>query len=368
MKQKKVYLDNNASTPIHPIIRKKFIKALDLYANPSSLHQEGQQARAALERARESIAKNLNCEPDQVFFTSSGCESNNQILFSLLNHHIDRIYYDPCSHASSRYCLKEHPHIHQSALEVNLEGLLNYKTIIKNNTRKGLTLAWGNNETGSLQDINEIIALKREHDICIHLDAVQCIGKVPFDAQKSPIDFLSFASHKLYAPKGAAAIYAKDPSQLKALIHGPSHEKGFRAGTENIASIIAFAEALDLCLKLDFKTCHQLTKTLREALIAHFPRCQILGHTQKTLGNTICVAFPGHSGHQLAMQLDLQGIAVSTGSACSVGAIEASAVLKAMGISTELNLSSIRISLGYFTQEEDLHILIEALKKIIINE
>eukprot|EP01047_Picozoa_sp_COSAG01_P000207 COSAG01_NODE_3_length_63519_cov_1591.007663_25_plen_381_part_00 len=364
-----IYLDNNASTPVHPAIAKCYQKNLSLFGNPSSLHQAGRKAKAAMETARENLAQHLHCQPEQLIFTSSGCESNSQILKSAMAlPHIKTIFYDSTAHASIRYAVKKNQnnHINFHALKVNKHGHLQLKEVSEHFQKDSLlSCVWANNETGCIQDINQISEHCQKHDVLLHCDAVQALGKLSINLNKTKIDFLSLASHKVYAPKGCGALYAKNTNNLQALIYGPSHEQGYRAGTENVAGIIAFAEAVKLCESLDFSHIKYLKEKLLQGLKESCPNLMLFGDPTQSLDNTLCLAFPNVDGHHLAMRLDLEGIGVSTGSACSVGAIEPSPVLQAMGIAEDLNKSSIRISLGYFNQEKEIDQVLTILPKLI---
>ncbi|MEK9657447.1 MAG: cysteine desulfurase family protein [bacterium] len=367
--KKRIYLDNNASTPIHPEIIKNYKKNLALYGNPSSLHQEGRKARAAIEKAREDIAHIINANPEQLIFTSSGCESNSQILQSLCKNTLaDQLLYEASAHSSIRYTANylSQNNIETKSIEVDQLGHINQHVLKNKVTKKSLlSFLWANNETGTIQHVSELINDTYPAPILYHCDAVQALGKVPIDCHKSNLDFLSFSSHKIYAPKGTGLIYCKDINQLKPLIQGPSHEQGLRPGTENIAGIIAFAQALQLLQDMDMSHIKTYKEKLLNNLQNNLPQLIHIGDPINCLSNTLCLSFPHMNGHNLAISLDLEGIAVSTGSACSVGAIEASPVLKAMGIDENINKSSIRISLGYFTTENDIDTTIQTITKIV---
>lgn len=365
------YFDNNASTPIHPKILKSYSRYLKTFANPSSLHQLGRLARSGIENTREKMANLLNCYPEQIIFTSSGCESNCQIMqsFPFTNKNAPLLY-ESSAHSSIRNTatyLKTH-HNQCYKIPVNEKGHLQFEPI-KSYIKKSSLISFlgANNETGTLQDFKIIKEIQNKYQALIHCDAIQLLGKIPLDIKKLDFDFMSFSSHKIYAPKGVGVIYSKNPDLLKPLINGPSHEKSLRAGTENVACIMAFGQAIDLIKDINHKAIQQLTKKLYLQIKSELPDTIRLGDSLNCINNTLCLSFPGINGHSLAMRLDLEGICVSTGSACSVGAIEPSPVLEAMNISHQTNIESIRISLGQFNTEQEIDYLTKVLKKIIHN-
>ena len=363
------YFDNNASTPIHPKILKSYLRYLKSFANPSSLHALGRKARAGIEQARENIALHLNCQPEQIIFTSSGCESNCQIMQSFpFTKDAGHLFYDASAHSSIRNTAIYLQTRQQNCFKIPVcsKGHLQFQSIETQINHSSLISFLGaNNETGTLQDFNKIKKIKNKYQPFIHCDAVQLLGKIPLNTKNLPFDFMSFSSHKIYAPKGVGVIYSKNPDFLKPLINGPSHEKSLRAGTENVASIMAFGQAVELINEINHEAIQQLTENLFTQIKLELPNTIRLGDSQNCINNTLCLSFPGINGHSLAMRLDLKGICVSTGSACSVGAIEPSPVLQAMNIDHQTNMQSIRISLGQFNTQQEVDYLVQVLIQVI---
>jgi cysteine desulfurase len=369
MKNKRIYCDHNATTPIHKDVKALFKTALDIYGNASSLYLTGRQAKEELEQARETIASFIHANSDQLIFCSSGTEANNHVL----NHFI------------AEKCVSKKPvHILASAIEHSsvlstLENLKKYaidydlipvdsnghikidalKHLIKPHTKLA-SIMLANNEIGSIQDIKTLTKLCHEHNILFHCDGVQALGKIPIDVTQLDIDFMSFSAHKIYAPKGCGALYIKDEEVLSNLIHGGHQERGLRASTENIPGIIAFRKAIEL---LDVNRYSTHTSELCKRLIKKLNSLEpVFFNSSKTgLSNTLNISFPGCDGHALAMNCDLEGLDLSTGSACSVGSVEPSHVLTAIGLSNDLNKSSLRLSFGLSTSLADIDIIAEII-------
>ena len=372
--KKRIYCDYNATTPILPDVQKSFLKGLDYYGNASSLYSVGREAKEIMEATRESLATVLGCYPDQLIFTSSGTESNNQVLKSLI--------YD-------KVVLKKDVHILISAIEhssifdtvkvlsdygieydivpVDSTGkvdITSYKSLFRSDTSL-VSIMMANNEIGQIQDIKQLCEIAQKNNVLFHTDAVQALGKIKIDVTDLGVDFLSLSAHKVYAPKGVGVLFVKDDSLVKPLLDGAHHERSMRASTENIPAIYAFQKAIE---KINVEAYQKYTLSIRDYFVQQL-KISISGvsfhHVNTGLSNTVSVSFDGVFGHHLAMNCDLEGIDVSTGSACSVGAIEPSHVLRAIGVVDEVNQSTLRFSFGLMSQKQDCDEIVARLERIV---
>lgn len=365
------YFDNNASTPLLSEVKNAIRTHFDNFGNASSLHRIGQTARELIEESRSVIAQTIDTVSNKILFTSSATEANNQVLKSILEDYI--ITKEPCH---ILYSAVEHSSIRSTAKWLNKIGiecdeisvdktglvkLSEIEALIKPHT-KLVSVLLANNEVGTIQNIEAIHKTTTKHNIKLHVDAVQALGKMPVSAKNINADYISISAHKIYGPKGIAALYVKNEDTISALLHGGGHERRLRAGTENTLGILGFKAA---CEAIDISGYQAKIKPLRSLLIEEIKAIsKAVIHTplNNSLCNTLNVGFEGVDGHHLAMNLDLAGYCVSTGSACSSGSIDPSPVLAAMGIPLELNKSSIRISLGLYNTEESIHGLIKEIK------
>lgn len=375
---KKIYLDYNATTPIHPEVLDAMLPYFkDFYGNPSSIHSFGQETRKAVDAAREKIAKFLGAEnPSEIIFTSCGTESNNfaikgiafenynknsHIITSSIEHHA---VLEPCEYLSKKFG------VDVTYLLVDKYGIVNPEDIRKSITEKTILISimYANNEVGTIQPIEEIAKIAKEKGIIFHTDAVQSAGKIPIDVKKIGADLLSISGHKIYAPKGIGVLYIKKGTKLHPLLHGGSHEKNRRAGTENVPYIVGLAKACEIALinmKDENERILKLRRKLEKGILEKVEYTQINGHIMKRLSNTSNISFNFIEGEGILMSLDLDGFAASTGSACTSGALEPSHVLSAMGVSPEKAQGSVRFSLGQYTTEKDIDKLLEVLPKIV---
>ncbi|MEA1987200.1 MAG: cysteine desulfurase family protein [Candidatus Marinimicrobia bacterium] len=374
-----IYLDNNATTPLHPKVKEKIINFLDFYGNPSSVYEEGRKVRAMVEEARENIADFLNCDSDEIIFTAGGSEANNTVIkgatsccaFCNTSHtHIISSVIEHPSVMNTLECL-EKQNVEVTYLPVDKYGLINPKDVenaIKENTSL-ITIMYANNETGTIQPIEEIIKIARENNIQIHTDAVQAIGKIPIDLQKLDVDYLSLSGHKIYAPKGIGVLFhRKGKKPLCPLISGGHQENSMRAGTENTIGIIGLGEAvIQLKIEMDdeVKKIKFLRDKLENELKKNISNISINGHLEKRLPGVLNVSFNNIEGESILLRLDMHGISISTGSACSSGSLEPSYVITALNVPPEQAHSSIRFSLGRENTEEDIDKTIIAVKETV---
>jgi len=377
MSKRTVYLDYNATTPIRPEVKELMVKALDIYANASSMHEAGRQAKAEVEKARASVAALIGADdPSSVYFTSGGSESNNTVFMTML----------ALARKSSRRKIIttaiEHPCVLNSASHLKDEGLPvvflpvdgqgrvdmdAYRRELNDDTLLVSVMA-ANNEIGTIQDIQLIAGMAKAKGAFVHTDAVQAAGKIPVSVKDWGVDYLTLSCHKIYGPKGIGALYVRKGAPIEPLIRGGHQEKGVRAGTYNNLGIIGFGKAAELALAevADYgRNVRKLRNMLRDEISGKIPYIRINGHPTEVLPNTLDVSFPGAEGESILLSLDLEGIEVSTGSACASGSLEPSHVLMATGVGPELAHGSIRFSLGKYTTEDDIRYVAEKLPPII---
>jgi len=384
--ERTVYLDNNATTPVHPEVKKAIAEAIDLYGNPSSMHRPGQMAHYAIEEAREKIASFIGAKPEEILFTGSGSEANNTVLNSIYcniyacniqdagkkencqNH----IITSAIEHPSVIHTLKcyERRGIDVTYLPVDKFGSIdpeNVNKAIKPSTGL-ISIMYANNEIGTIQPIKEIAEIARKNKIYFHTDAVQAAGKIPINITELNIDFLTMSGHKVYAPKGIGILYVKKGIKFCPLIYGGHHERNRRAGTENTIGIVAVGKAFELLAKnmeSDNKKMLALKLKLKQGFWERIPDISINGHPDKSLPNTLNITFDYIEGESILLSADFDGIAVSTGSACSTGSLEPSHVIMALKDNPESAHGSIRFSLGRENTEEDIDYVLEKFPPII---
>jgi cysteine desulfurase len=364
---RRVYLDSNATTPVLPEVleamRPYFVEH---FGNASSIHHHGQETRAAVERARESVAALLDCRPAEVVFTSGGTEGDNLAIFGLVRPGDQVISSTIEHHAVLNSC----KHLQEKGIDVTYvpvdgRGLVDpddVRRALRPNT-KLVTIMMANNETGVLQPVSEIGKICAEADVYFHTDAVQAASKVPIRVKQIGCDLLSISGHKFHAPQGVGALYVRKGTTLEPLFHGGSHERSRRAGTENVPGIVGLGKAAELAQK-GFATgedreIEALRDRLESAILQHVEAADVNGKGAPRVPNTSNIYFDYIEGEPLIISLDLKGLAVSTGAACSSGAIEPSHVLTAMGLRPDRARASIRFSLGKQNTAEDVDFAIQ---------
>jgi cysteine desulfurase len=374
---RKVYLDNNATTPIDPCVFEAMAPYLkEHYGNPSSVHQFGRHVKVEIDKAREKVAKLLNADPSEIIFCSGGSESDNMAIkgVALTNlkgkrHIITSQVEHPAVLDSCR--LLEKIGFEVTYVKVDQYGMVNPEAIreaIKDNTAL-ISIQHSNNEVGTIQPIMEIGEIAREKNILFHSDAVQSFGKVPINVKDLNVDFISLSGHKINGPKGIGALYIKKGTpKLFPIISGGHHERNRRAGTENVPGIIGFGITCEMAekkLASESKHLEGLRDSLHQKLKISIPKITLNGHLTERLPTTLNIGFECVEGESIIINLDLNGIAASTGSACSSGSLEPSHVLTAMGIPPEKIHGSIRFSFGKGNTEEDVNYVAEILPPII---
>ena len=368
-----LYFDIAATTPIDNNVSKLMMEIQNtIFGNPSSIHQFGQKARSVIEKSRRQIAKSFNCKPNEIIFTSGGSESNNLVLKGLLkkgDHLITSSYEHP---AITKVAHKlEKNNIEVTYITPNKRGLINpndIKNAIKENT-KLISIMYINNELGCINPIEEIVEIAKGKNIKVHTDAVQLIGKKLLDLNTLKVDFLSIAPHKYYGPKGIGGLFIRSGNLLETTLEGGGQEKNIRPGTENISGIAGMGLATEIAVENTEKNSKKI-KNLEKLLIDKLNEKEItykINGENRTPG-IINITFPNILGQNLVMKLDLEGIAVSFGSACSSGTTKPSSVLLDLGLTDDEALKTIRISIGMFHNENDIYYLVNKLHEILNKE
>ncbi len=373
---KKIYFDHNATTPTRPEVVEAMLPYLsDEWGNASSIHWAGRAPKKALEDAREKICELVNCSPVEMVFTSSGTESDNLAIKGTAlskkkkgNHIITTKVEHPAVLNTCKYLEREGFEV--TYLGVDADGMIDLDELSDAITDKTIliTVMYANNETGVILPVEDIGAIARKRGVTFHTDAVQAAGKVPIDVKKINCDLLSISAHKFYGPKGVGALYLRRGARVVPLMHGGHHERNRRGGTENIPAIVGFAKAAELAMaEMDSESRRlaALRDKLEESLIERVPHVKLNGNKEKRIPNTTNVSFEFIEGESLLLNLDMLGVAASSGSACTSGSLEASHVLVAMGLAPELYHGSVRFSLGKSSTEEDVDFIIEKMPPIV---
>lgn len=367
-----IYLDNNASTQLHPEIKKTlFDFLLSDYGNPSSPHSYGNFSRGIVEEARMKVANLLNTDPYHVIFTSSGSEANNMILKSSIINSKPRVIISSVEHSSIRKTCEylASLDIEITTIPVDDKGIINLE-ILQKEIMKGASLVsiqWVNNETGVIQPLQQIIDICRKNGVKIHTDAAQALGKISIDLKKVDVDFLTITGHKVHALQGIGALYAKKLNSLVRMIHSGYEEYELRGGTENVLGILSFGKATELRLH-KFEDINVAIKKMRDdfeqRLCNKFPEIRINGSVETRAGNTTNLLFPDIEGRALMAQLNRGGVICSQTSACTTQIPEPSHVLVAMGLSIDEAFASLRFSFSELNSEKDEIKAVEIIEKV----
>jgi cysteine desulfurase len=370
----RIYLDHSATTPMRLEVKQAmepFLAESDGFGNPSSIHSYGRQAKAALDSAHDTLASALNAEPSEITFTSGGTESDNLAIIGLMTANREKGDHLITSTIEHDAVLKSAQFLETIGFRVTYvkadeAGLVDPQDVAEAITDKTVlvSIMHANNEVGTIEPIAEIAEITRERGVLLHTDAVQSFGQLPVNMQCLPIDAMSVSSHKIYGPKGAGALFVRRGTPILPILHGGGQERGRRSGTENIPAIAGFECAVRLMIAERDANSERM-RGLRDRFLGRaserIPGFRINGHPDRRLPNNINFSVPGVEGEAMLLNLDLAGIAASSGSACASGSIEPSHVLLAMNLPPEAVRSALRISLGRGTTQEELDITLDTL-------
>jgi len=367
-----IYLDNAATTKVDERVLKEMLPYFtEKYANASSVHAFGQDAKSVLEKSRKIIAKAINANSREIIFTSGGTESNNFALKGLFfsyypekNHIITTKIEHDCVLNTCKWLETKGAQI--TYLDVDKEGFVDSEDVRKAITDKTIVVSiiHGNNEIGAIQDLEKIGKVCKEKKVLFHTDACQSFTKVEINIKKQNLDLVTMNSHKIHGPKGVGALYIKEGIKITPLFHGGGHERKYRSGTENISGIVGFSKAVDIADKKDVRKMEELRDYFIERLLK-IPNVKINGPRKNRLCNNINLSFNNIEGEAIGGYLENLGIYTSTGSACASHSLESSHVLKAIGLEPIQTNSSIRMSISKYTTKEDVDYVLEKLPSIV---
>ena len=372
----RAYLDYNSTTPVDPAVLTAMLPYLrENFGNASSIHSPGQTARAGVDRARESVAALIGAKPAEIVFTSGGTEADNLAIFGLVAASTTARKHIIISAIEHHAVLNSCQALEKQGIAVTIVPVGHDGIVDPENIRRALlpetlllSIMFTNNELGTIQPIEEIGKIATEADVFFHCDAVQAAGKLPLDVSRLGVDLLCISAHKIYGPKGAGALFVRSGTPLEPQFHGGRHEHDRRPGTENVPGIVGLGKAAELArqnLAADTERITALRDRLEHALLAAIPSVRVNGDRTRRVGNTTNLTFAGAGGEALLIALDLQGVSVSTGAACSSGAVEPSHVLLAAGLSPDEARSSLRFSLGRPTTPEEIAHAIEVVPAVV---
>ena len=370
------YFDNAATTRVKEEVLEEMLPYLkEEFGNPSSMYTIGRGARRAVEEARVRVARLINCNPNEIYFTGCGSESDNTAIkgIAYANSYRGRhIITSKIEHPAVLHTCQvlERQGFDVTYLNVDSDGIVNLENLrnsIRNDTIL-ITIMFANNEIGTLEPISEIAKIAKMHNIIFHTDAVQACGNVPIDVKRMGIDLLSLSGHKLYAPKGIGALYVRNGIEFERLIDGGHQEKNKRAGTENVAGIVALGKACELAM-VNLESHMNYLQNLRnhyiEQVEKRIPNAKLNGTLERRLPGNANFSFEGVDGEALLLNLDAKGICASSGSACSTGSMNPSHVLKAIGLSDMMAEGALRTTFGEENTMEDVDYLVECLEEIV---
>lgn len=370
---RRIYFDNNATTPLLPEVFESMRPyLLESFGNASSIHQQGQRARAAVEGAREQVAGLLGARPSEIVFTSGGTEGDNLAISGLVGAGDHVISSTIEHHAVLNSCKRlEEMGVAVTYVACDADGVVrpeDVRAALRPET-KLISVMMANNETGALQKVAEIGAIAREADVYFHTDAVQAAGKVPIDVERIGCDLLTIAAHKMHGPQGVGALFVRRATLLRSMQVGGRHERGRRAGTENLAGIVGMGKAAELSMEWlatgGAERMSSLRDRMERAILDAVPGARVNSAAAGRVPNTSSIVFDGIEGEGFVIAMDLKGISVSTGAACSSGAIEPSHVLTAMGLTPEEARGSIRFSLGKQNTEEEVEYVLSRVPEVV---
>ena len=370
---RRVYLDNNATSPLLPEVFEAMKPYFfEKFGNASSIHQQGQQSRAAVEQARERVAELVNCRPAEIVFTSGGTEGDNLALFGLVKPG-DHVVTSAVEHHAVLNACKRLEEIGCEVTYLPVDGFAlvdpdDVRRAIRPGT-KLISIIFANNETGVLQAVNEIGRIAAEADVYFHTDAVQAAGKVPIDVKEVRCDLLTLTAHKMHGPQGAGALYVRKGTLLQPMFYGGRHERSRRAGTENLPGIVGLGKAAEIACQGftdgSVERMAALRDRLERTIVETIDQVSVNSAGAPRVPNTTNIVFDCLEGEAMVIALDLKGLSVSTGAACSSGAIEPSHVLTAMGLSPDRARASLRFSLGKQNSADDIDFALQLIPEVV---
>jgi cysteine desulfurase len=373
---RRIYLDHAATTPTHPEVVKAMLPYFtDAFGNPSSIYSYGLEAKGAIEEARTKVAELIGARSEEIIFTSGGTEADNFALKGVAyanEHKGNHIITTPIEHHAVMEACKflERRGFRITYLSVDEYGLVDPQDVKKAITDKTILISvmHASNEIGTIEPISEIGKIAKEAGVNFHTDAVQAVGHIPVNVDELKVDLLSISAHKLYGPKGAGALYIRKGTRSVSLIHGGEQEKRRRAGTENVPAIVGLGKAVELAgqmMNREVERLSYLRDKLIEGLVERIDNIRLNGHPRKRLPNNVNISIDFVEGESMLLNLDLEGICASTGSACSSSSLEPSHVLLALGLPAEQAHSSLRFTLGRENTEADVERVLEVLPGIV---
>ncbi len=373
---KRIYMDHSATTPVHPAVLEAMLPYFTKnFGNASSVHSFGRDAKNAIESAREKIADFIGAQPNEIIFTSGGTESDNfaiegvafenskkgnHIITSVIEHHA---VLNTCKHLESHGFQVSYVSVDEHGI-VDLDHL---KSLIRDETIL-ITIMHVNNEIGTIEPISEISAIAKENGIILHTDAVQSVGKIPVNVNDLGIDLMTMSAHKIYGPKGVGALYIRKGTKIEPLIRGGHHERNRRAGTENVPGIVGFGKAVEVAsadMEQESRRMWELTERLKYGLQEKIEYVYENSHPTRRVPNIVNLSFDYVEGESIILNLDIKGVAASTGSACTSGALDPSHVLTALGLCASTAQGAVRFSLGRDNTTEDVDYIIDIMPEII---
>ncbi|MGH9729738.1 MAG: cysteine desulfurase NifS [Candidatus Acidiferrales bacterium] len=373
---RRVYLDYNATTPVAPEVLAAMLPFFtEGYGNASSIHSAGQNARAAVETARQSVAALIGAKPSEIVFTGGGTEADNLAILGFvaaMRREKKHLICSTIEHSAVRNTIEA---LEKQGIEVTWVPVSSSGTVDPEDVRRALrpetvliTVMHANNELGTIQPIAEIGRIAFESNVYFHTDAVQSAGKIPIDVNELKVDFLSLSAHKLYGPKGVGALYVRESTPLEPILFGGTHERDRRPGTENVPGIVGLGKAAEIArahLPVDAERVAALRNRFEEGVLSRVPESRINGVRSRRVPNTVNITFPHAESESLVIAFDLQGVQCSGGAACSSGAVLPSHVLHAIGLPRDEAKSTLRFSLGRFTTPEDVDYALEIIPSVV---
>ena len=371
----RVYLDHSATTPVRAEVAHLVMEYLTTkFGNPSTAYFLGREAKKGMDQAREQVATLINAQPEEIIFTSGGTEADNLAITGIASAYAEQGKHLITSAIEHQAVLATYKSLERHGYKITVLPVDKYGLVRINDLKRAIrkdtiliSIMHINNEVGTIQPVEEIGAIARERQIVFHTDAVQSVGKIPVDVEKIQADLLTGSGHKFYGPKGSGFLFLSKGVKLAPYVFGGGQEKAYRPGTENVSSIVGMGLAAELAgkeLQTEIPRVAALRDKLVQGLQQRVPQVRLNGDAVRRVSGNANLCFPGAAGEALLENLDLKGICVSSGSACSTGGLEPSHVLLAMGMPSELAKSSLRITLGIENTEEEIDYVIEQLTQI----